>query len=337
MYRTLNADQALAFGYVPAAHTARLATLAAPLLLGVSDGGFQQILPSAAAKLLGGIGWVAQSADGAIEDRYMFVLPNPVLAQLRTGFEPISFEDQLLQRLIPQVASATQYRFQNPLAAWRAFDSAMLSQLDAVTAMVFKSGMKSSLTAYGIDDPEEFLKTVGPDIGTLRVTRDSSKSTVVGTALSEDAGRSVVNMVLGSSAKQLTENEVQFFRVSGNELMVAIKGKHLFVGTSQDVHACLNFLADNDQATHRLPKSIFTAAAVRSYADDSPRVKNFFLALTGAIGEKQIVPESATLDAALLRLPMSITESAVSSDGLDRRTRSPLGQLGTIATLLFSQ
>jgi hypothetical protein len=337
MRRTLNAGRALAFGYVPAEKTARLVSLAAPILLGTNDSGFQQLLPPIAAKLAGSIGWVTYSAEGTIEDRYLFSLPPSVLAQLRMGFETFSIEDQTLQRLVPHAASLTEYRFQDPWRAWRAFDNAMLSQLDAVSAVAFKSLMKSSLSTYGIHDPEEFLKDVGAPIGTIRVTLGSSASTVIATTSSENTARTLVNVVLGSTATQFAESGAQIFQGPGTDTIVAVKDNHIFVGSLQDVRACLSVLLYNDSQRDRIPKARLPASLTRSYGDDSLRVRNFFLAVATGIHAKLPIPDNAAVDGALSKLPMYITETTLSVDGLDRHTRSPLGQFGTLATLLFSQ
>jgi hypothetical protein len=169
------------------------------------------------------------------------------------------------------------------------------------------------------------------------MTLDSSGSTVIARTPSENAARALVNVVLGSTANQFAESGAQIFRRPDKDPVVAIKDNHVFVGPPQNVRACLSVLLHNDSQTDRIPKSRVPASLTRSYGDDSLRVRNFFLAVATGLNAKLNLPDNAAVDGALSKLPMHITETTLSNDGLDRQTRSPLGQFGTLATLLFSQ
>ena len=331
----LDSEHALAFGYVSSTNAGRLAAIATPLLVGSTDSGFQQILPAAAGKVLGSMGWISRSTNGVIEDRYLFSLSKPVVAQLQGGFKPISSDDQLIAQLLSHAASGTVYRFEQPPAAWQAFESAMLSQLDAVAAIVFKTLLKASLSTYGVEDAEQFVKLIGPEVATIHISENSPRSTVIAGLPSSASKQAIVNMSLGANVKRTVVANGEVFEAPGKEYVVAFQDSHVLIGPADDVHACLQLISQNG-ANKPLPRATIDSAVVRSYSDDSQRVRGFFSAIVGA-KNPPVNLDSGAVEDGISKLPMLITESAVTNEGIDRRTRSPLGQFGTLAALFFSQ
>ena len=331
----LDSEHALAFGYVPSGNAGRLVSFAAPLLVGSTDAGFQQILPAAAAKILGSIGWTSRVVQGSIEDRYLFSLSKTVVSQLQPAFSSVSKDDPALERLIGNASSATLYRFESPMAGWQAFESAMLSQLDAVSAVVFKALMKASLTTYGVEDAEQFLKLIGPQVLTTRLNGTSARSTVVMNVPTPEARKVVLEMSLGRNLSRANSNE-EIYAAREKDHVVGIKDKHVLIGQPEDVHRALALMTAESSLNVQLPAPSIQMATVRSYSDDSQRVGSFFIAISQA-DRRSNSANNENIASALNKLPLAITESTITSDGIERRTRSPLGQFGTLATLLFSQ
>ncbi|MDX6711133.1 MAG: hypothetical protein QOH96_2149, partial [Blastocatellia bacterium] len=170
MRSKVSTDKSLAFGYISSANSAKLFSMGAPLLIGKAPGDHQleQILAVSAAKILGGIAWSSVSAAGGIEDRFLFSLEPSVLSRLEPAFHTAQVGEDFW-KLVPETfQSLTIYRTQNPQAAWVAIDSAVSSKLDALSAVVFASLLKSALSVYGITDPQELLTTLAPPLITLR-------------------------------------------------------------------------------------------------------------------------------------------------------------------------
>lgn len=337
MRARLDSQRSLAFGFVSSGNAPRLASITAPLLVGATDSGFQQILPTAAGKILGSIGWASRLNNGTIEDRYLFSLSKPVASKLQSGFKPVSQDDQLLGRMLGQAASATVYRFENPYGAWQAFESAMLSQLDAVSAVVFKTLLKSSLATYGIEDAEQFVKLVGPEIATLRVNENSPRSTIVATVSASEALPKIVEMSVGKNSKRTGNDNGEIYEGAGKEQVVGFSNGRVFIGPGEDVRTWITSLSTNSVGGRDIPAPLVEAAVVRSISNDSQRVKNFFIAIASAQGSGSSGITEDNLDAALAKIPLAITESSVVNEGIERRTRSPLGQFGTLAAVFFSR
>ena len=74
---------------------------------------------------------------------------------------------------------------------------------------------------------------------------------------------------------------------------------------------------------------------VVTYTDDGDRVRNFVSAIILAKEGTTQPPEH--LEESIARLPYSSTETTLGDRGIERITRSPLGQFSTLVPLLFPQ
>jgi hypothetical protein len=74
---------------------------------------------------------------------------------------------------------------------------------------------------------------------------------------------------------------------------------------------------------------------VVTYTNDGDRVRNFVSAIISAKDGATHTPEH--LEEAIATLPYSSTETTLGERGIERITRSPLGQFSTLVPLLFPQ
>ena len=139
MRHQLEKGGALTFGYVPAGKSARLLAVGLPVLLGRAPGDseFQRLIADGAAKVFGSLGWTSNTYLTGIEDRYLITLQPSVVARLKPAFGSNDVKSRM-QRVAPNdVYSATSYKFANPAAAWSSLKTAVSSQVDALSAIVF--------------------------------------------------------------------------------------------------------------------------------------------------------------------------------------------------------
>ena len=332
MRARLRADQALAFGFISSTNSARLSTLAVPLLLGRTDreGSFGKLVTDAASKVVGAIGWSAFTADAGIEDRYHISLHPTVVARLRPAFvaKDSSEVDFVLP---PALSSVSIYRFSDPLLAWQGLESGILSQLDALSAAVFRSLFKSALIPYGIENPEEFLALIGPKVSTVRLTSNSERSVVVSDIRNEERLSSLL------AGRFRAKDKSVLLESSDGESAAAILHGKLYMGSADDVGTCIESLSSgraralSDDTRVAKPSS----ATVVTYADDSERVRSFVQAFARASAIKDIGFKFDKIEEAVNTLPYAVTETNLADDGIERRTRSPLGQFGALATAMF--
>ncbi|HET6669536.1 MAG TPA: hypothetical protein VFH15_04815 [Pyrinomonadaceae bacterium] len=321
MKNTLNADGALAFGFVPSSHAPELLALATPVALGRAPGGAQidGLVARSAAKILSSAGWSSKLVEGAIEDHYFFTLNSTVVSRMRPVFQP-SQQPVTPRAFVPKsVQSVTVYRFKQADETWRELQTTLSSQLDTLSAVLVTSVLKSGLTTYGIDDPEKFLRLVGPEIMTLRLKANEASSVLIAQVRDEPGLRA------------LLKNPV--FRASEDgerKLTVHYQSGYVLMGSADDVQSCL-------QATNEPKLKHFggePSATIVTYSDDSPRVADFISALARAQNTTAKLDGDPQANQAL-QLPYAVTETSLSDSGLERRTRSPFGQFSALVPLLF--
>ena len=320
MKSSLSADGALAFGFVPPSHAPELLALATPVALGRAPGGAQidGLVARSAAKILSSAGWSAKLVEGAIEDHYFFALNSAVVSRMRPVFRP---PQQPLKPtvFIPQtLQSVTVYGFKQPDQTWRELQTTLSSQLDTLSAVLLTSVLKSGLTPYGIDDPEKFLRLVGPEVMTLRLKNEGS-SVLIAQVRDEPGLRAL----LQNPVAQTSDNEEL-------KLTVHYQGGYVLMGSADDVQTCLH--ATSEEKLKHFGSE--PTATIVTYSDDSQRVADFISAIARAQNTTTKVNGEAQMRL-VLQLPYAVTETSLSESGLDRRTRSPFGQFSALVPLLF--
>ncbi len=344
MRQNLHADKALAFGFVSSANSARLVSEAAPLVLGMAPGDprFDRIIAGGASRLLTGAGWSSRFSSGGFEDRYLLSLNPSLVSRLQPTFRATNVGLGALASLPEDFYSVTVYKFEDPLATWRALQTGVSGQLDTLPAIMFTSLLKSGLTSYGIEDPEKLLSAMGPELITARLTRDSEKSVLIAQVRDESALR---QLLIGSSGSNRNSGGyAELIEIPGKLMAVSFLNGIVLIGQPNDVRRCLEAASKGDARLgntrlKELESFLRNAdsASVATYANDEKRVIDFLQSILRANGRSSKIPESSTLIRKLQSLPYSATETTLSEMGLERRTESPLGQLGTLVSLLFPE
>lgn len=338
----LAADRALAFGFVSSSHAAQLLSLGAPLLIGRAPGDlkFERTIATGAAKVLGGIGWSSQSHRGGIEDRYLFSLQPTVVSRLRPVFRGSETESRGLEMLPDDVHSLTIYKFEDPAATWRIFESAVSAQLDTLSAVVFTSLAKSALLPYGIEQPEKFLHAVGPELITARLKPDAVRALLIARVGNESVLREMFIKPGGPGrSDRIGQNELIVFP---DKRAISFFDGYLLMGLEEDVRRCVQTRNSEpaipselrfERLAHFAPLSGSTALV--TYTNEARHLQNFISAVSRAGDGTRTVSAVPEVERAISALPYSATETVLSEQGIERRTRSSLGQFSTLITLLL--
>lgn len=344
MRTRVSASQGLAFGYISAGNATRLFSWGAPLLFGrgPGDSTLEQILTNRAAKVLGAIGWSSRLSHGGIEDRFFFTLEPRIVSRLEPVFK-VGPSNGSLWRVLPgQADSVSIYKSENPSRAWEALRSAT-GQLDPLAAVVFGSLLKNALLPYGIEDPDTFLKAVGPEVATVKL-REGTGGSVLFARIRD---RLTLEKLFKGKAAQLPGLEstlpVRNLQVAGKSFMLTFMDDYFVIGAPDDVRICL--VARNNNATIAAEDRLQTlktfapdsSSGIVTYFRDDERVRNFFAAIIAIQGGSMSPPSSSDgpieLSKSGVKLPYATTETNLVDQGIERRTRSALGQFSTLLTL----
>ena len=187
---TMQSQSALSFGYISSSNVAKIFSWAAPLLMGKAPGDRQLegLLSTSASKIFRAVAWTSRGSSLGIEDQYMFSLEPEVIERLKPAFGPSTAATGDFWKLIPhETNSLTIYHQNDLLNAWTALNSAASFKLDAVSAVVFGSILRSALASYGIDNPSEILPALGSPVATMRPQATDETSVLI--ARTPDASR----------------------------------------------------------------------------------------------------------------------------------------------------
>jgi len=344
MRSKVSTDKSLAFGYISSANAAKLFSLGAPLLIGKAPGDHQleQILAVSAAKILRGIAWSSVSAAGGIEDRFLFSLEPSVLSRLGPAFDTAQVGDEFW-KLVPETfQSLTNYRTQNPQAAWVAMDSAVSSKLDALSAVVFASLLKSALSVYGITDRQELLATLTPPLVTLRTDPGAEGSILIARVRDRQALRRLLAKQLFSGNRGQIMEGVQSDPDSSKAFAAVFVNDYVLVGKTENVKRCVVAVRNNQiiSAGIKLQRFIHfapnSAATIVTFTNDEPRLNSVISVLSALKGQAPSPEKAEVLRRVVKDAAFAATETTLSTIGIERRTRSALGQFSTLFSLLES-
>ncbi len=203
----LQADHALAFGYVPGTKSAHLLSVAVPMILGRAPDNteLERLIDSGSAKIIGSLGWSCRPYLNSIEDRYRIDLQPSFVAKLKESF-------------------SCQPPGQTLATAWQGLRTSVSSQVDALSAILFSSILRSALLPYGINEPDKFLRLIDNPVFIARMDSETPSSMLVARVrdptamrelLTKDMGFQLVDAKQNSEAFRNPENEVAARFVNG--------------------------------------------------------------------------------------------------------------------------
>ena len=338
----LASDQTLGFGYISASNSAKLFSWAAPLVMGRGPGDRQleQLLAVSAGKILRGVAWTAVPNGGGIEDRYLVSLEPEVVSRLQPAFDTTEPDDDFWKLVPGGFESLTIYRSKEPALAWRSLDSAVALKLDALPAVLFGTILKSSLTAYGIDDPKEVLTTLAPPLLTLRPSAAVEGSVLVARVVDEARlRRSLVQDVFKAHNGQIVQG-IQAELDPELEYSAVFSDGYVLLGRTENMQPCLAALrrsAPMNDDNKIKQASQESSAAILTYANDELRLRNFISTLLMLQGRRLSAEELARVQNSVRDFSFSSTETRLGSGGIERNTRSAFGQFSTFVSMLGSE
>ncbi len=347
MRERVGADNALAFGYVPAAGAGKLLEIGALAYAGQLSANARTqsaaaiLVPQLASRLLGGLSWAAQAGGGAINDTYYLALRNETASRLggalAPGHDPGASAAQAGGFLPAGTYQSSNYNFADPSAAWRGLNSAISAQLDITVGIFVTPFLEGSLKSFGIDKPRDFFAAAGPDLTTARLDNTGAGLVLIATTRDRELLRQQVRAHLGPGVRTERVGDAEFMFTDDEERgAAAFIADRLLLGGADDLRRCLNARATGQTLAAEMvrgsPPSITgDPAAVLTMTDDEEPTRALlsFIARQGAARSVHATDESG-LRRGLHALPYAISETRLVEGGFERRTRSSFGQFGTI-------
>ena len=316
----------LAFGYVSPEGIAQIANIAGLSLAkqsseeGEVQGFVARVLPEILRNSLKDATWTATSSSDGIVDTFNVSMSPDVSSVLNETLVPSKVRTELLSNLgIGGAVSVSHYNLKDPLVAWRSLVLSAGKATDPTSGSLIVGFSDSVFEPYGIEDPEKFLKSVEPEIYTVRF--DESGENAVAVAKVKDPSMFEQSIAKELKAvKPVTEADRSVRRSADGELMLMTMPSGLVViGDANSVEKLLN------KSKGELP------FAKRMFESDA------LTATTGvekALASKmvELIAEPKSSDTAVNS--HFITETRFSRNGLERRTISDFGLVGWIISHL---
>jgi hypothetical protein len=348
MRRRVGGGEAVAFGYVSPAGAGHLLELAATAYAGQLSANPKaqsmaaSLLLPLANKILGGAGWSARFAGGAVEDRYFLALQNGVDQSLRVPLSSAPGATMKESELLPaETYSFSRYNYRDPAAAWRGLNATLSSQVGVLESAVINGVLNQALKPYGIEEPQIFLRAIGPEIVTARLDDSGNSTVTIVEVRDEKSLRDFVAKRLGANAKteRVGETEVQVSRDEERGAASFIEG-HLLMGSAANVERCLAARAqnqtlakaDNFQKAARTTTAAEDPASVVTYTGDEIPARAFVNVIASQWNERARSDNNPAINRALDQLAYAVSETRLVQGGFEKRTRSSFGQVGTLAT-----
>lgn len=204
----------------------------------------------------------------------------------------------------------------------------------------FSSLLKSALLSYGINDPETFLGAVNGELLTLRLDANAERSILIAGVRDKTTLHELVKKTMHLNRPGDPTDPAETFEDSQGEFAASFVDEFIVVGAPADVRRYTETRRPNappltgdelKRMNFFLPSS--SSANIVTYTNDSDRVRSFISTVIAARGTAIVAP--GRIEGVLANLPYSVTETALLDSGIERITRSPLGQFSTLLPLLF--
>ena len=342
----MRSEGAIAFGYAPAGSAAKVAEVVALWVAKRTSENDKvqevvaRLLPMLAHRAIGSAGWAARLEGGAFVDAYFVRLPSSLTARLSGSIvaaEPPA--KGATAYLNPSTDQLTFYKYRDPEAAWLALNVGLWTQVDnPLYEPLITLALNTQLEPYGVQSPMEFLRAAWPEIVTARLDKAGRSKVIIVGVRDREALREQIRKRLGDGARSEMLGDVELIVSSAPEEVAAgFSAEFLIMGLENDVRSCLSARADGRTLADSAP---FKAAQplggdvtphVRTVATDADAVSAFLL--QSLRRPKRNKFDAAAFQTALSKLPYSVSESRITSEGLERRTRSSFGLFGTLVTM----
>jgi hypothetical protein len=334
----LNAAGAFSFGYVSSANVAKIFSWAAPVLMGRAPGDpqLEQLLGTSAGKILKSVAWTSRSLSGGMEDRYLISLDPELLRRFEPVFATTPASEDVWRHIPAGAETFTLYQVRNPLDALNAMNSAVSYKLDALSAVMFSSLVRSSVSGYGMETPAQVLPVLQAPLVTLRAKPTDESSVLIARVSDEARLRSVLESQKIEGGIRIIDLSTGFSNEGSAAFLAVMVGGYVVMGKTESVDSWFSMTQPQTAGNWFQQITPDANAATITYSNDSTRVSSFLLTMNLLRGNRLSEEQNAAVMNATKASSFSITESRLNDRGIERTTRSPFGQISTLMSFLQS-
>jgi hypothetical protein len=319
----------LASGFVSQDGVAQIASIGSiQLAVGAGEeeevrGFIARVLPEVIRNSVKEVSWTASrdEASKRITDQFSISLVPEVAGVLNESLAA-GDGDPDLSRFVPaQFVSSTRYHLKDGQVAWRSVLLTAQSRTDQLSGNILSIVSSSLFEPYAVEDPEMFLSSIESSIQTVRFDAEGEEVAGVSKVRDLEKLKKALAKDINLSAPPEKFEGGEIWRSKDGEIAVAIVESRVVFGEKSAVEECL---AARSAGQNLVTLSVFqplltsSKAPVITIGFDNETVAKIAGALGGA--KEKVEPISE---------PYS-TETTFTSKGIERRTVSNAGLIGSI-------
>ena len=328
--KILDDDGRIAFGYVSPEGIGQLANISGvSLAMGASEeeevkSFVARVLPEILRNSVKELTWTATTNEKGIEDKVAITLDDESSRVFSETIVPTASGTAQLTDLVPATAaSSTRYVIKDPQIAWRSLVLTAKKKTDDASGALIAAFSGSVFEPYGIEDPELFLSAVGSQLVTVKIGADGDDAAVIASIKDQAKIRASIakEIHFGKPPEKISGADV--WKSADGETAAAFVDDRLIVGDADTVLKCLD--AKQAGASSNLAQmfaaSDAVATTIGSESDPSAKIIELF--------------SERKNDGEVLATQYR-TETRFNKNGIERRTISDFGLLGSILSHLNS-
>ena len=315
----------LASGYVSTDGIAQIANIVG--LKFASDAGEDSEVQSAIAGILPQllrnsiteISWTATKTVQGIEDKYLVTMPPEIANALVETFAPN--ENPYLtpspDQIRGDISTVTVYNIKNPQIAWRSVMLVAQKQMGALESKVFVEFSHLLFEPYGVNNVEEFLSSINGPVVTATIDASGEQPVVV---VTETDGVRFLKALLPEVKPYASGIGTAPQVLDEGEMGVVTNGDFTYVGNANAVIRCSG--APNTSPIYELLQSRLQKASILTAGRDTTTT----LSLVDMLAHEGHGDTRA--------ISTYFTETRFTKSGMERRTVSDFGLIGSIIAQL---
>jgi hypothetical protein len=321
-----NTENNLAFGYVSPEGVAQISNLAGISVASETskEAEGQSFIARVLPQILRGttreILWTAQKKEAGIEDKLSISLNPETSSVLReTLAQSVDARSTSAEFLPSDVFSMTRYNLKNPQVAWRSLLLVSANNTDSLSGNLIIRFSDKVLESYGISNAEMFLSAVDADIFTAQFDAAGEKSVTIATTRdTEKIRKSLSEINFKSQPEKYLNAEIWYSQ--DKRTAAAFAENKLILGDVESVLKCLDAKLNGQNFTKNRSflKLTESKAAAITFAKDTDSAEKIVAILSEPNDEnKRFITDY-------------LTETRITEKGIERKTVSDFGLIGSI-------
>jgi hypothetical protein len=291
--------------------------------------------------VVSGLGWSARFRDGMVEDHCSIFLADGAAEKLRSSMVPDRGVDLNNLPFVPaNIYSISFYQLRDLSSFWVDLHAVISSHTDLVGAIAVRPMLRGLLKPYGVDDPDTFVRAVGPRLQTVRF-EENTPPVLITEAFDRPALRKAIAERFGKTPRTEKEGEVDLLLSPDGSWAATFVDNYFLIGPNEAVRRALaakaqpQTLSSNDRfrKSQQLVDVSVRLSALSFTTDSRPAIS--FVEAFANNPRSPFASNAQSINDAINSLPFAVSVSHLKGNNIEWTSRSSFGLGGSLIVQLF--